>query len=106
MRPAVAVENIEEMRCQVGINDVELRKAIRGLRAGDFVRLTLLTGPPPCAAETLLVRITRVRGRAFRGKLASRPVSARLARLRAGWPVAFTSDHIHSIPGGRADHER
>jgi hypothetical protein len=106
MGHAVAIENIEEMRRREGIEDVELREAIRGLRVGDFVRLTLLTGTAPFAGETLLVRITRIRGDAFRGKLADRPVSPRLSQLRSGSPVTFRSHHIHSIPTGRPAHER
>jgi hypothetical protein len=101
MRNPAGIENIEEMRRQEGIDDVELRQAIRGLAAGDLVRLTLLGGGRPTAGETLLVRITRIRGRAFRGELAQRPSSAGLSALRVGSPVAFTAAHIHSLPNGR-----
>jgi hypothetical protein len=100
MRDSVAIENIEEMRRLEGIEDVELRRAIRALRAGDFVKLTLLTGPTPFSGETLLVRITRIQGDAFRGKLAEQPASARLSQLRCGSSVVFTRHHIHSIPKG------
>ena len=41
MRHTIVIENIEEMRRREGIDDVELREAIRGLRVGDFVRLRL-----------------------------------------------------------------
>jgi hypothetical protein len=44
MRHTVAIEDIEEMRRQEGIDDVELRKAIRGLHVGDSVKLTFLAG--------------------------------------------------------------
>jgi hypothetical protein len=98
MRPAVVIENIEEMRRREGIDDVELREAIRALRVGDLVRLTLLTGTGPVAAEKRLVRITRIRGDDFRGKLADRPASPRGSNLRCGWPVVFTRHHIHSLP--------
>jgi hypothetical protein len=101
MRQPVVIENIGEMRRQEGIDDVELEEAIRGLRVGDLVKLTLLTGATPSAGETLLVRITRIAGPAFRGKLAEGPASTRLSRFRAGSPVSFTSDHIHSIAKGR-----
>ena len=107
MRHPVAIENIQAMRRQAGIEDLELREALRGLRIGDLVRLTLLTGTTPSAGETLRVRITRIRGDEFRGKLADRPVAPALSQLRAGSPVAFTAAHIHSLgkrrsaPGGR-----
>jgi hypothetical protein len=80
MRNAVEIENIEEMRRREGIEDVEPREAIRGLRIGDSVRLTFLTGTKSSAGETLLVRITRIRGPVFRGKVADRPASAGLSR--------------------------
>lgn len=99
------IQDIEEMRRRVGIDDVELRKAICGLRAGALVKLTLLTGIPDAAGETLLVRITSVRGSAFRGKLASRPTSASLSGLRVGCRLAFTASHIHSLPHVRSDQE-
>jgi len=91
----VTLENIEELRRQNGIDDVELREGIHRLRAGDFVNLTFLTGP--ASFETLLVRITSVRGPAFRGKLAAKPTSNGLSSLRVGSAVTFTSTHIHSL---------
>ena len=42
MRDRVRIENIEEMRLHEGIDDTELRKEIRALKVGDFVKLTLL----------------------------------------------------------------
>ncbi len=95
MRYPVEIENIEEMRRREGIEDVELWDEIRNLQVGDFVKLTFLAGPR--AAETLLVRITSIRGSSFRGKLANGPTSAGLSRLRAGLPVTFTPVHIHSL---------
>jgi hypothetical protein len=95
MRDPLEIEDIEAKRRQVGIEDVELREEIRGLRVGDFVNLTFLADAH--AAETLSVRITSIRGRAFRGKLADSPTSAALARLRAGSLVVFTRAHIHSL---------
>src|SRR5262249_28063980 len=99
MRNAVEIENIEEMRRRLGIDDVELHEQIRGLSIGDFVKLTFLAaGAGSPAGETLFVRITSIRAGAFRGKLADRPASRLLTKLRVGWPVAFTAGHIHSIP--------
>jgi hypothetical protein len=98
MDNSVEIENIEDIRRREGIDDVELRKEIRGLRIGDFVKLTLLTATKSLAGETLLVRITSIKGFAFRGKLADRPTCAGLSGLRVGAPVAFTAAHIHSIP--------
>src|SRR5690349_3332486 len=99
MRNDIRFENIEQMRRRVDIDDVELRDEIRGLAIGDFVKLTPLTGAK--SFETLLVRITDIRGSAFRGELAERPAAAGLAKLRVGSPVAFTTAHIHSLPQRR-----
>ena len=106
MQHHVTIENIEEMRKRQGIEDVELWKAIRGLRVGDFVRLTFLAGTPqPPAAETMRVRITSIREDDFRGKLADQPVSGRLAELRCGSLVLFAAHHIHSLAKGQVTHE-
>jgi hypothetical protein len=106
MNKAVEIENIEEMRRLVGIDDVELRKEIRGLRAGDLVRITLVFSATPSARETVLVRITAARGAAFRGRLAGNPSSPGLAGLRAGSRVEFRAAHIHSVAKGRPSHAR
>jgi hypothetical protein len=99
MRERVEIENIEEMRRSVGIDDVELREAVDGLTAGDLVRLTVLRGARPGVA--VLVRITSVKGSAFRGKVARGPAGDQ-GTLRVGSLLAFTAAHIHSIPN-RAD---
>jgi hypothetical protein len=101
----VELENIEQRRCSLGIEDVELREAIRGLRVGDYVKVTILTGAKTSAGETLVVRITRIRGSEFRGKLADGPPSLGLAGLRDGAGLAFTANHIHSLLKGRQPHE-
>jgi hypothetical protein len=98
MRSSIQIENIEARRLRQGIDDVELREEILGLRVGDSVRVTLLTDPAGLTGETLPVRITRIRGATFRGKLTVKPASSALAGLRVGTPVAFTADHIHSLP--------
>jgi hypothetical protein len=67
MPKSVEIENIEELRRREGIVDVELREEICGLQIGDFVKVTLLTGARSCG-ETVSVRITGIRGNAFRGK--------------------------------------
>jgi hypothetical protein len=97
MRNPIEIENIEALRRQQGIDDIELRQQIRGLRIGDVVKLTLATGTP-CAGPTLLVRITRIDGFAFRGKVVLGRTAAGPLRLRAGAALVFTADHIHSIP--------
>ncbi len=89
------LEDIEELRRQAGIDDLELRQAIRSLGKGDFVKLTAVTGQ--ATFETLVVRITSVRANAFRGKLARRPVSKCLAKLGDSAPIHFNTSHIHSI---------
>jgi hypothetical protein len=95
MRNQVAIENIDEMRRRAGIDDAELREAIRQLKVGDAIRLTLVSRTGN--AETLFVRITRIQGSAFRGKLTRKPAAVSLSSLRVGSPVVFTTVHIHSI---------
>ena len=98
MRNPAEIEDIEEMRLREGIDDVELREAIRRLRVGDFVRVTFLTGTTSLGHETLSVRITSIRGCAFRGKLARRSASPGRSKLLDGTPIVFTTAHIHSLP--------
>jgi hypothetical protein len=97
MGPLVRIEDIEGMRRRLDIDDVELRHDIRGLGVGDAVRLTLLTGDAVPVGETVVVRITAIDGRVFRGTLAARPATKGLSGLRAGSPLSFTADHIHSL---------
>jgi hypothetical protein len=106
MNKAVEIENIEEMRRLVGIDDVELRQAVRGLRAGDLVKITLLTAAAPAARETVLVRLTGAQGPEFRGRLAEGPTAPGLSGLRAGARVVFRAAHIHSVAKGRLTHAR
>jgi hypothetical protein len=95
MQNSIAIENIEELRRQEGIDDVELRMEIRALKVGDFVRLTFL--PDTKSFELVLVRITSIRGCTFRGKLVKRPSAGRLRRLGTEELIFFTTDHIHSL---------
>ena len=99
MRNPVRIEDIEGMRRQAGIDDVELREEVRRLEIGDLVKLTFLTSINSFGGETLVVRVTQIHGRTFRGKLLNRPVSAGLRALRAGSSVGFTAAHIHSVAG-------
>lgn len=99
MRNPLHIENIEEMRRQQGIEDIELHEDIDQLRPGDFVKVTLVNGPT--SFETVHVRITSIRGTTFRGKLASQPQSMGLAHIHVGSPVTFSAGHIHSIPKGQ-----
>jgi hypothetical protein len=105
MRNSIVVEDIQGMRLREGIDDAELREEIRGLATGDFVKLTLLSRAGPYAGETLLVRITRIRGSLFCGVLAENPTCRGLSKLRAGSPVRFTTAHIHSVSRKQAKHE-
>jgi hypothetical protein len=98
MRQPIEIEDIESLRLGQGIDDVELREEVRGLRIGDLVRLTLLAGEGVPVSETIVVRITYARDRSFRGELTKRPTSSRFAGLRAGSSLAFAAVHIHSIP--------
>lgn len=98
MPATVEIENIEQMRRERDIDDVELHLAIRDLRVGDVVRLTLRVVTDPGNGETLPVRITRIRGAAYRGVLAAKPTSSALDSLKVGTPLAFTAEHVHSLP--------
>jgi hypothetical protein len=102
MRKPIEIEDIEEMRRREGIEDVELREGIRRLGVGDFVKVTLLTSGTPLRGETLLVRITGIKGSSFRGKLVSQPAVPELSKLRVGSPLVFTAAHIHSLAKGPA----
>jgi hypothetical protein len=97
MQNPIEIENIEALRRQQGIDDVELHQEIRGLRVGNIVKLTVSTGTP-FPGQALLVRITRIHGLAFRGKVVQGPSNAGLGSLRVGAVLAFTADQIHSIP--------
>ena len=101
MRDCLEIEDIEAMRLQAGIDDVELRQDIRKLEIGDIIVLTLLGTDTARASEIWEVRITAIRGRVFRGKLA-RPISPGAARRRTGTRIAFRATHIHSLPKGRS----
>jgi hypothetical protein len=101
MSQRVEFENIEEMRCAAGIDDVELRHAIRDLQVGDLVKLTLRGSEGSFPGEILLIRITSIKGDVFRGKLAQDKRGARRAGVTEGTLLAFTREQIHSIPGKR-----
>jgi hypothetical protein len=101
MPNGVEIENIEAMRRLEGIEDAELREEIRHLAVGDFVKLTFLLGPP-ARGETLLVRITDIKGCNFCGLLAGKPSGAGLSKLLLGEPVAFRAAQIHSLPKSSA----
>jgi len=64
------------------------------------VVLPLLSGDRTRASETWEVKITAIRGRALRGKLA-KPLGR--ARQRAGARIVFHTSHIHSLLKGRPD---
>jgi hypothetical protein len=93
----VSIEDIAGRRRREGIEDVELRDAIRGLAVGDVVRVTLRADHAP-SGETVDVRITAVDGDGFHGALAGRPASKGLAGMVVGAAIDFTADHIHSLP--------
>jgi hypothetical protein len=95
MAVAIEIENIDEMRREEGIDDVELHEEIRGLRVGDHVQLTFLGGAN--LRETLPVRITRIREGQFRGRLVRRPARPDLLGLRPDALVTFTAGQIHSV---------
>jgi hypothetical protein len=106
MKHPIEIENIEGLRRREGIDDAELREEVRRLRVGDLVNLIFRIGTKSCPGETLLVRITGIRGCAFRGKLIDGPASTELSKLHVGSLIAFTTDHIHSLPKGPPARER
>ena len=97
LRNCLAIEDIEALRRREGILDDELRKSIGKLKVDDIVRLTFLTGTKGFGGETLRVRITSIRGHAFRGKLVNRLTSPGLAQVQPGTQLVFTAGHIHSV---------
>ena len=84
MGMVIEFENIRQMRRREGIHDADLQHAIRELRVGDCVQITIKTAAEAFHGETVLVRITRIRAGDFLGKLAQAPVSSALAHLRLG----------------------
>ncbi len=100
------IEDIQRLRSREGIEDVELHAEIRDLQVGDCVKLTFRTNKGSFAGETLLVRITSIRGSTFRGKLAAKPAFVGLSKLRVGSLVRFTAAHIHSIARRQPNHEQ
>ena len=95
MTASLEIETIEEIRHKQGIDDVELRLDIRELQVGDFVRISFLSETR--SFETVLVRLTRIRGLTFRGKLVKRASRVRVPRVREGEIVTFSAEHIHSV---------
>jgi hypothetical protein len=89
------------MRCAAGIDDVELRDAIRDLHVGDLVKLTLRGAQGSFPGESLLIRITSIKGDVFRGKLAQNKRTVRRMGVNESTLLAFTREQIHSIPGKR-----
>jgi hypothetical protein len=83
--------------CAEGIEDLELHAAISSLQVGDSAKLSFRADKVSFAGETLLVRITSIKGCAFRGKVAAKPARIGLWNLRVGSLVRFTATHIHSI---------
>jgi hypothetical protein len=102
----VLLENIEAMRRQAGIDDSDLKDAIGRLVIGDHVRVTLRSDEST-SCETAVLRITEIGRMEFRGVLTGTPTTKGLTSLRAGFLLAFTTEHIHSLPNARkADIER
>lgn len=104
MKPIIRIENIDEMRRDQAIDDAELQAQIKALLPGNLVRLTFLPAAEFDHGEMLLVRITSIRDRTYRGKIAQEP-SSRLVDLRQGRLVRFASAHIHSVVKGSLHRE-
>jgi len=95
MKKPLEFEDIAALRRDAGIDDVDLRRAVEGLRVGDIVRLTVLGDAKALGA--VLVRVTSINGAGYRGSVAGLPARAAATGLRLGSPVSFTPAHIHSI---------
>lgn len=91
------VEDIEEKRRLVGIDDADLRERVRRLAVGDCVNVTLRAAANSSAGETVTIRITQINEYLYLGELAHRPASTALAGLCVGQPVVFSAAHIHSL---------
>jgi len=91
------IERIDELRHSAGIDDVELHEDINRLRVGDLVTLTFLSCTDPPISEMLPVRITRIAGNDFRGRLTRQPAHAGLQLLGKTTSIVFTRSQIHSI---------
>jgi hypothetical protein len=91
------IEEIDALRRQNGIHDVELHREIARLQVGDQVRLTFLAGQGLPAAQTLRAHITHVGDGHFRGRLVVAPAGRAPRPLRRGMAVVFTAGQIHSV---------
>jgi hypothetical protein len=108
------LEEIDALRRENGIDDVELRQEIARLLVGDQVRLTFLAGPGLPAPRTLRARITHIGDGGFRGRLVDAPAGRAPGALRRGMAIDFTAGQIHSVvpsprpaaAGGRAKKRR
>ncbi len=98
MRDPIELENIEERRREMDIDDAELREQIRQLAVGDCVLLTLLKPTGAFADQTLRVRITSIRGSSLRGKVVGKRGRAGCPTPSPGTQLVFTTAHIHSVP--------
>ena len=98
MSNRIRIEDIEGMRREAGIDDVDLRRAIGRLKTGDFVHLTFRAGIS--SPETLLVRVTMINSANYEGELAQTPTTVSLQTLRMGSPMSFAATHIHSLASG------
>src|SRR5262245_46303721 len=91
MQTPAEIQDVEQMRQRVGIDDVELRDEVRRLRVGDLVKLTFLAGA--ARAETLCVRSTSIRRGTFHVHPRPRPLRAQespAGMSRPNAPVAAT----------------
>lgn len=104
MRVSIEIENIDELRRCNGIDDIELHEDISRLRVGDHVLLTFLSGTH--LRTTLPVRITRIRARQFRGRLAAPIARPEWLGVRPNTLVTFTAGQIHSIARQRPEPAR
>ena len=95
------IEDIQQLRWKERIEDLELRAAISHLRIGDSVKLAFRPNKASFAGETLLIRITSIRGTAFRGKPAAKPALIGLSTGRITRPLQGGPHSLHREEVGK-----
>lgn len=92
------LENIQRLREEAGIDDVELQKEVGKLAVGDIVHLTILDTNVIRSGEVIDVEIQEIRGLKYRGVIVKTPSSPARCSELANQMIAFTREHIHSVP--------
>lgn len=92
------LENIQQLRIESGIEDVELQKSICNLAVGDIVNLTILNSKSSHSGEPIVVEVVAIQGFNYQGKVIRASNNESLSRELADQSIAFSKKHIHSVP--------